>query len=251
MYLTLATDTAPSVLTLAIDGAAPVPFDAVFGGATGDRVFPACRVVANAGPLTVTYNAFAPLSPSSSVLGFLPFLVLQFDVRNNDPTTDRTFGANFSAVCGGGFCTASSRTGLIVDVDDSMLYSFNGSLWVGAVGGAPNSVSACATPLCAGANATVPAGGHARVSLFVGHYAAAGRYAAAYPSLDRLFAMAVAEEDALAASHASFVAALPSVGDAVVDAAQRWFLTAPVLLTKGVNNLSITMGYGACAPRGF
>ena len=240
-YLTPVTDV-PSVLTVTIDGIAHA-FDAIFGGALGDTTFPSCRLQTWRDGVSFTFNAFAPISPASSIQGFLPFIVLQLGIENND-TRPHAVSLAFSMQCGGGFCNSSSRSGLIVNPDGSQLLSFNDSIWVGAKGLGADSVHTCVNnvTLCANASAVVAPREAGRVTLVVGHYASTGRYAAAYPLVENLWHMALIEEDALAAAHASFVAAIPTVGIPDVDIAQRWFLTAPILLTKGVGNTSLTMG---------
>lgn len=54
-----------------------------------------------------------------------------------------------------------------------------------------------------------------------------------------------AERDAavLSAEHASFLATIPQSHDATTDAAVRWWLQASILLTKGIGDRVLTMGY--------
>jgi hypothetical protein len=198
-------------LAFAIDSQSGLSFNDVFGGAPGEAVFPSCRLGPTsrgpAGALWLHWNAFAPLSPSSSIQGFLPFITAQLDVLNNDAVA-HTIGVSYSFTCMDPFCSASSRSGAFAT--NSSVAVFNGSAWVGFAGPAGSGVGCPAgaagpSGLCVAGNVTVPPGGRQRLTVYVGAYQATGRYAAAYPTLEALFSMAVLEQDALAAAHAAFL----------------------------------------------
>ena len=98
--------------------------------------------------------------------------------------------------------------------------------------------------LCAATAAALPAGAPPRrLLLALGQHQPTGRYAAAFPSPQALFAHAVGAGGELAAAHAAFTAALPSTGSAPRDASVRWLTAPAVLLTKGVGGQASTMGY--------
>ena len=249
MYLTAATLPNSSGLIITVDGV-NATFDAAFASATGDRVFPHCSLITKIGSLLISYNAFAPLSPGDADVNYLPFLVLQFEAYNED-STPHELTVTYTLECdpNAGFCAGSA--GSITDPSGTNIVLYSGSIWSGAWV-APSSTGSSspfqcqlnpAKTLCTGINLWVAPHANERGTLFGGHRSATGRYNASFPDLSSLFAYAVGAQDKLAASTSAFISALPASGNATTDKTQRWFLQAPLLLTKGTLNLSLTMGY--------
>jgi hypothetical protein len=94
----------------------------------------------------------------------------------------------------------------------------------------------------AGVSSLAP-GQSVTVLIVLGHYYSQGRYGAAYANSQVLFNYVVQNSANLFASSSAFVASIPRTGNALTDESIRWYLQAPLLLTKGVLNQTITMGY--------
>ena len=111
--------------------------------------------------------------------------------------------------------------------------------------------------LCSSVSLALRPGEEKRALLVLGHHDANGKYAAAWPTPQALFAYLVDSADDLLAQHSAFIGALPATGSASTDESVRWFLAPPVLLTKGVlgadgTSFTSTMGYvEMCARDGY
>ena len=253
-YLTAASLPNSTGLTISIDGAR-MPFDVAFGSnATGDTVFPHCSLATRIGNVTLHYNAFAPLSPAGVDPNFLPVVALQFEAYNSDPSVPHEVLITYALNCdrSAGFC--SGRNGVFADPNGTTLMLLSGAMWAGAWvgplahGGSSTPINCGFTPgdaaqFCIGVNLWVAPASAARGTLFGGHHSTSGRYNSSLPTPLTLFAHAAAQQDVLAAGTSAFIGALPASGNATTDKTQRWFLQAPLLLTKGTRDLVLTMGY--------
>ena len=253
-YLTNMTDAAG--FTFSVNGSSSTGFNSLFSGAQGDRVFPACRlstVLPNG--LILFYNAFAPVSPTDQEAGFIPTIIAQFRVVNNG-IFPASFDASYGLLCdiAAGGCNGTVDSGSW----PGAAYGKSGGMFVGAAIATNNGGSGSGTVFagtgsnctggvnisaCASFALSIPPSGSAHGSIIIGHHSKEGRYAETHPTAGALFRYAADNADVLAAGHSAFLGAVPSTGDPLTDQSVRWFLQAPLLLTKGVKNQSITMGY--------
>jgi hypothetical protein len=94
--------------------------------------------------------------------------------------------------------------------------------------------------------------------IVIGHHTDAGRHASRklppgnddgtsvrklYPSARSLFDFISLSYPVLFASHAAFIAVIPTSGNKSTDDATRWWLQASIILTKGIGDRVLTMGY--------
>jgi hypothetical protein len=249
VYLTNATR-AGTAFSLSVDGAA-VSFDELFAG-QGEAVFPVCRLSALSGGLLIIYTAFAPLDPLSPEPAFLPCVITQWSVTNVGSTGSRTLDVSYALVCdpAAGFCNGTADA----YAKEGEAYSRAGDMFVGAAVKGSGLVNASAfhcagSDACAGFRLSIAPGATAHALIAVGYHSLHGRYAPSINSTHDLWRAVADGASALGAGTNAFVGSLPSTGDATTDASVRWFLQAPILLTKGVGGRTITMGYVELNPR--
>ena len=103
--------------------------------------------------------------------------------------------------------------------------------------------------LCARIVSTVTSSNSSSVDVIFGYRDRNGKFNLTFPDVSTFFYSIADSTKALAAQHSAFVASIPLTGDVQTDESVRWFLAPPVLLTKGVGQLTSTMGYVEMCPR--
>ena len=248
-------------LDVSLDGAPPVPLSSLFSSSPAP-VFPECSFSVALSPgVVLRWRAFAPLSPVDAEAGFLPLLLgsLSLDVAPHAPPFTRNATLMYRFFCGadeGARAACGGGGGVYAWLPPPLLGAVNfsaGALFVGASGGAASGAD-CSPPAPGDAPATLcarlavvaePWGGASFGAglIFVGHHLPAGRYAAAFPAPLDLAVHGVVHAARLAAHHAALLASFPNSGWPAVDAGVRSWLQAPALLTKGIGERVLTMGY--------
>jgi hypothetical protein len=103
--------------------------------------------------------------------------------------------------------------------------------------------------LCGKSSITLNPGNISTSDILFGYRDRNGKYNETFPDISSFFYFIAENTKTLAAQQSAFVSVLPLTGDPTTDKSIRWFLAPPVLLTKGVGNLTSTMGYVEMCPR--
>ena len=195
----------------------------------------------------LSMNAFAPISPRNSSLGFLPAVVMRWSAQRNYSTGPRT-PANISS--------SDQHVAYVFDCDPRDISSpGQPSFCPGffASSNVPSVPCGAAPPPARNISrfcVNVSIGAGAGADLVVGYFDANGVYATrgsqwylGLTSAGALSKFMLSSVDMLEREHKEFVALLPRTGDAQRDASIRWYTESAVLLTKGAQTNVLTMGY--------
>lgn len=216
--------TTPSGLTLKADNST-------------SSVWPELKLPAQHG---LAMTAFAPISPRNASLGFLPVVVMRWTAARNLSAADSTAG----------------HVAYVFDCDPRDISSPGQPSFCPGFFASSNvpSVPCTAAPppqkgmqrFCL--NASVSLG--SSTDFVIGYFTSNGVYATPgsqfYLGIDSAAALSTFTHSNVAMlerEHRNFVAVLPVTGDAKVDASLRWFTESAVLLTKGAQTSTLTMGY--------
>ena len=233
--------------------------------------------------LRVSWTGFAPLSPADAEAGFLPLLIglVSVELAHDSPRVTRNVTFNYRLWCGddSGSRTACGVAGAstegylwpnqhsAMNASSALFVAASGGLVVGADCGNDNSGSRGRPTLCASLVLEVSPDTSLNDEglIIVGHHVAAGRHASQlrvgaaekssipstpqqptrilYTSARALVELAESSAPLLAAAHAAFIATIPTSGNKSIDESIRWWLQASIILTKGIGERVITMGY--------
>lgn len=176
----------------------------------------------------VTVNAFCPISPTNSSCGFLPVTFINI-------TTDCVSNEEFTVQ----YTLQVSQKGNVREDG----YAAIGNAFLAVLGGS-GVFSASGDIMTANVSMKCSSGNSTNMVFLLGYYDSNGYYADQLSSMDAMIAYAQNAMSVLAHDHQEFIRTLPTTGAPDMDEYIRWYLSAGILLTKGIKGGQvITMGY--------
>ncbi len=201
------------------------------------KMYPEYRARFDAESLSVEVQIFAPLSMVSEK-NFLPALIIRLKLRANVPWSGKII---FSLFPNNAAKTQSEqlRVGKLVAMQQGR--AFLGLL---RTNGTTNAMDEAGSSLRASTRVKMSAREVRDVTFLLGYFHENGYYAAKFATAGDLAGFVAARTKVLEGELHQFVSSLPVTGDPAIDRYLRSYVSAAILLTRGLRTGEVlTMGY--------